>query len=52
MFTPARAAILRLLSSQAAISLENANLYGDLEQTRAYLAAAQRLTHTGTLAGT
>ncbi len=48
VFTPARAAILRLLSSQAAISLENANLYGDLEQTRAYLAAAQRLTHTGT----
>jgi PAS domain S-box-containing protein len=48
VFTPARVAILRLLSSQAAISLENANLYGDLQQTKAYLAAAQQLTHTGT----
>ncbi|HVE23074.1 MAG TPA: AAA family ATPase [Acidocella sp.] len=30
VFTPARAAILQLLASQAAISLENAHLYADL----------------------
>ena len=30
VFTPDRIAILRLLASQAAISLENARLYGDL----------------------
>jgi PAS domain S-box-containing protein len=30
IFTPARIAVLKLLSSQAAISLENARLYGEL----------------------
>jgi PAS domain S-box-containing protein len=30
VFTPARIAVLKLLSSQAAISLENARLYGEL----------------------
>jgi PAS domain S-box-containing protein len=34
-FTPARSAVLRLLASQAAIALENAHLYRDLEQREA-----------------
>ena len=34
VFTPARLAVLKLLASQAAISLENARLYGDLEEAR------------------
>lgn len=33
-FTPERAEILRLLSSQMAISIENARLYADLEKSR------------------
>src|SRR6185295_15827923 len=37
VFTPARIAVLRLLSSQAAISLENARLYADLRHTQANL---------------
>jgi PAS domain S-box-containing protein len=32
VFTPARVAILRLLASQAAVSLENTRLYRDLEE--------------------
>src|SRR5206468_4320266 len=32
VFTPSRIAILKLLASQAAISLENTRLYRDLEQ--------------------
>jgi len=47
VFTPARIAILRLLASQAATSLENARLYSDLRDADAYLAEAQRLSHTG-----
>ncbi len=47
MFTPARNAVLRLLVSQAATSLENARLYSNLRDTDAYLAEAQRLSHTG-----
>jgi signal transduction histidine kinase len=47
VFTPARIAILRLLASQAATSLENARLYSDLRNADAYLAKAQRLSHTG-----
>jgi predicted ATPase/signal transduction histidine kinase/GAF domain-containing protein len=46
-FTSARIAVLRLLASQAAISLENARLYADLQHAEAYLAEAQRLSHTG-----
>jgi len=60
-FTPARIAVLNLLASQAAISLENARLYADLRQenrdrqqaedrlrrSEAYLARAQRLSLTG-----
>jgi PAS domain S-box-containing protein len=47
VFTASRVAVLQLLASQAAISLENAYLYADVRQTEAYLAAAQRLSHTG-----
>ena len=61
VFTPARSTVLKLLASQAAISLENAYLYTDLQQenierrraeealrrSEAYLAEAQRLSHTG-----
>ena len=60
-FTPDRTAVLELLAAQAAISLENAGLYTDLQQenserkraeealrrSEAYLAKAQRLSHTG-----
>jgi len=46
-FTPARIAVLRLLASQAASSLENARLYADLQHADAYLAEAQRLSRTG-----
>ena len=45
VFTPARIAVLKLLASQAAISLENASLFGPAAD--AYLAEAQRLSHTG-----
>lgn len=61
VFTPARNAVLRLIASQAAISLENAYLYTDLKQenserrravealrrVQAYLAQAQAVSHTG-----
>jgi transcriptional regulator with GAF, ATPase, and Fis domain len=47
VFTPSRIALLRLLASQAAISLENAHLYADLRQAQAYLAEAQHLSATG-----
>ncbi|WP_031357372.1 AAA family ATPase [Caballeronia sordidicola] len=47
VFTPARIAVLRLLASQAAISLENTRLYADLQRAEALLADAQRLSHTG-----
>jgi PAS domain S-box-containing protein len=60
-FTSARLAVLNLLASQAAISLENALLYADLRlenserkqaedrlrRSEAYLARAQRLSLTG-----
>jgi predicted ATPase/GAF domain-containing protein len=49
-FTSDRIAVLELLSVQAAISLENALLYSDLQRSETYLAEAQRLTHTGTWA--
>jgi PAS domain S-box-containing protein len=46
-FTSGRIAVLELLASQAAISLENATLYSDLRRSEAYLAEAQRLSQTG-----
>jgi len=47
IFTPDRIKVLKLLASQAAISLENAHLYTDLDQAQAYLSEAQRLSLTG-----
>jgi PAS domain S-box-containing protein len=35
VFTPARLAVLKVLASQAAISLENVRLYGDLQEREA-----------------
>lgn len=46
-FTPDRIAVLEFLASQAAISLENAYLYSDLERSEAFLAEGQRISHTG-----
>src|SRR5262249_640286 len=60
-FTSSRIPVLELLASQAAISLENATLYSDLQRentdrkraeeelrhSEAYLAEAQRLSRTG-----
>jgi GAF domain-containing protein len=53
-FTPDRVTVLQLLASQAAISLENAALYSDLQralenlkQSEAFLAQAQRISQTG-----
>ena len=40
-------AVLKLLASQAAISLENAHLYTDLQHAQEYLSEAQGLSHTG-----
>jgi predicted ATPase/signal transduction histidine kinase/GAF domain-containing protein/ActR/RegA family two-component response regulator len=61
VFTPARSAVLKLIASQAAISLENAHLYMDLKQenserrraeealrrSEAYLDQAQAASDTG-----
>jgi PAS domain S-box-containing protein len=46
-FTSDRLAVLELLASQAAISLENANLYSDLQHSEAFLAQGQNISHTG-----
>jgi PAS domain S-box-containing protein len=46
-FTADRVAVLDMLASQAAISLENARLYSDLQRSQAYLAEGQRLSLTG-----
>src|SRR5713226_5725325 len=42
-----RIAVLELLASQAAISLENAALYSDLQRSEACLAEGQRMSRTG-----
>ena len=47
-FTSNRVALLQLLASQAAISLENAALYTDLQRSEAFLSQGQRISHTGT----
>ncbi|HEX4651288.1 MAG TPA: AAA family ATPase [Granulicella sp.] len=47
VFTPARIAVLKLLASQAAISLENAALYAELRRSEAFLAQGQSISHTG-----
>jgi PAS domain S-box-containing protein len=46
-FTADRIAVLELLASQAAISLENASLYSDLQRSEAFLAQGQAISHTG-----
>jgi len=46
-FTSNRVAVLELLASQAAISLENANLYAGLKRSEAYLAQGQTISRTG-----
>ena len=46
-FTADRVAVLELLASQAAISIENATLYSDLQRSEAYLAQGQSISHTG-----
>jgi predicted ATPase/signal transduction histidine kinase len=50
VFTSAKLAVLKLLASQAAISLENVQLYEELRRNEAYLNEAQKLGHTGTCA--
>jgi GAF domain-containing protein len=47
VFTPDRVAVLQLLASQAAISLENATLYTDLQRSEAFLAQGQQISQTG-----
>ncbi len=47
VFTPQRAAVLDFLAAQAAISLENARLYADLQRSEAFLADGQSISHTG-----
>ncbi|HEY0565314.1 MAG TPA: AAA family ATPase, partial [Terriglobales bacterium] len=53
-FTTDRVAVLEMLASQAAISLENASLYSELQRSEGFLRRseeslleAQRLSHTG-----
>jgi predicted ATPase/signal transduction histidine kinase len=50
VFTSAKLAVLELLALQAAISLENVQLYDELRRSEAYLREAQRLSHTGSFA--
>ena len=47
VFTSERVAVLQLLASQAAISLENAALYTELQRSEAFLAQGQRISRTG-----
>jgi predicted ATPase/transcriptional regulator with GAF, ATPase, and Fis domain len=49
-FTEDRVAVLEMLASQAAISLENARLYSDLQHSETYLAQGQSISHTGSYA--
>ncbi|HEY1755265.1 MAG TPA: sigma 54-interacting transcriptional regulator [Bryobacteraceae bacterium] len=46
-FTPDRVAVLELLASQAAISLENAGLYSELRRSEACLVEGERICETG-----
>jgi predicted ATPase/signal transduction histidine kinase len=46
-FTPDRVAVLDFLASQAAIALENARLYSELQRSEALLKQAQHLSSTG-----
>jgi PAS domain S-box-containing protein len=46
-FTSDRVSVLELVASQAAISLENARLYSDLQRSEAFLAQGQSISSTG-----
>jgi PAS domain S-box-containing protein len=46
-FTAERVAVLEMLASQAAISLENARLYSELQRGETFLAEAQSISQTG-----
>jgi PAS domain S-box-containing protein len=46
-FTADRVAVLELLASQAAISLENARLYSELQRSETFLAEGQSISSTG-----
>jgi signal transduction histidine kinase len=46
-FTADRIAMLEMLASQAAISLENARLYSDLQRSEEFLVEGQRISRTG-----
>jgi PAS domain S-box-containing protein len=46
-FTSDQVTVLELLAAQAAISLENARLYSDIQRSEAYLAQGQSISHTG-----
>jgi PAS domain S-box-containing protein len=46
-FTSDRVAVLEMLASQAAISLENAKLYSELHRSEAFLADGQSISRTG-----
>jgi PAS domain S-box-containing protein len=57
VFTPKRLALLEMLASQAAISLDHARLYADLNRlnaelrrSEAYLAEGERISHTASWA--
>ena len=52
VFAPARIAVLKLLASQAAISLENTRLYRDLENAKRRSAAWSTPTSSGSSSGT
>jgi signal transduction histidine kinase len=47
VFTSDRVAVLELLASQAAISLENARLYSDLQRDAAFLDDGRSISETG-----
>ena len=46
-FTSDHATLLELLASQAAISLENARLYSDLQRSHILTSHVERLSRTG-----
>jgi hypothetical protein len=47
VFTSKRLEMLKLLASQAAISLDHAQLYAGLRRSEAFLAQGQKIGHTG-----
>ncbi|MEX3856468.1 AAA family ATPase [Paraburkholderia sp. BR10923] len=52
VFTPSRVAVLQLLTSQAAISIENATLFTDLQRSETFMALGQYISHTGSFGWT